>query len=219
MLAVGLKSIQLGIGDHACHIYSGSQEQKAVLLPFLQEGIEKGEHCCYIASGGSVDDWYLEFQAWGVDVRQECDRSTLRILDCRGWHSTGDFKTLAKARDAVNLLTNRFKEFEYIRLACSATWAIDLPIETLCHWEATANLIYDGMNVRTVCEYDTDQLSPAAVHTALRTHPRVVLDGVVLDNPYYEAPWILAHEPEEFGSAATPGMIAGMLCELRATAP
>ena len=81
--------------------------------------------------------------------------------------------------------------------------------------EATANVLFDDVDVRAICQYDLSLHTPAEIHSALRTHPVVIYEGQSRQNPYYEAPDILRDEPRLNGSDADASRIAEMLEALK----
>lgn len=214
------QSISLSPGEHVCHFFEGFADQKAVTLPFLREGLENDEHCIFIPNEKPVDDWLMEFQAYGIDVVHEVKRGALRILGKEAWRQPGDFNAIVKARETLGMFDEVLARFPGIRIAGDAAWALnpELPVEQLCHWEATANLVYEGLPVRAVCQYKLSAHSPQALHTALRTHASVVLNGRCLPNDYFEAARILQNEPNDFGSTADAADIDEMLGHLRSIA-
>jgi hypothetical protein len=207
-------------GSHACHLYETFGEQKEVVLSYFQEGLQNGEHCLYITADQSVDEWYLEFQAYGIDVQSELQRGSLNVINGEMWRQTGDFNSVVKARDAWRLIDGLLANFKGVRIAGDAAWALDppLPVDQLCHWEATANMVYEGADARAICQYNLNRHSPAAIHSALRTHPIVILDGQSRANPYYEAPRILENEPHLNHSSDDPVMLESMIALLRSFA-
>src|SRR5215831_19290802 len=46
---------------HVCHLYSDSQELKAVTLGLIREGVRSGDHVMFMTPD-PADDWYFEFQ-------------------------------------------------------------------------------------------------------------------------------------------------------------
>ena len=214
------QSISLGSGEHVCHFFEGFADQKAVVLPFFREGLENDEHCIFITSEQSVDEWIEEFRTFGVDVEQETSRGALLILPKDSWRQPGDFNAIVKAREALGMFDELLPRFTGIRIAGDAAWAQnpDLPVEQLCHWEATANLVYEGLPIRAICQYKLSGHSPQAMHTALRTHPTVLLDGRCLPNDYFEGARILRNEPNDFGSTANAADVDEMLARLRSIA-
>jgi two-component system, sensor histidine kinase PdtaS len=203
----------LGRGAHVCHLFHGAGHQKSVILPFLLEGLKQGESCLYITGRQSVDDWYFELQASGIDVPQELERKALAIITSAEFGQPRSFNSIIKAAELLHFIEDRLTEFAGVRIAADVAWEWDppLPPDKLCHWEATANLIFEDQDVRTICEYDLGSHSPAAIHAALRTHPQVVLGGVLYSNPFYEASRILENEPYLNDSDADARLIESML--------
>jgi hypothetical protein len=215
------RSIPLNPGEHACHLYRSFDEQKALILPFFKEGLAGNEHCAYITNDRPVDEWYFELQASGVDVQRERDRGALQIIERSVWRTAGEFNAIVKAREALGMIEGLLMKFSGVRVAGDAAWALnpELPVDQLCHWETTANLVYENQNVRAICEYNLDQHSPAGIHTALRTHAIVVKDGEVFRNHLYEAPRLLENEPEFYHSNADAATVEAMLDGLRRDQP
>ncbi len=42
-------------GDHICLIYENSAEQMAAAVPFMKDGLARGERCLYIADDRTVE--------------------------------------------------------------------------------------------------------------------------------------------------------------------
>ena len=211
-----VRSIALNPGDHAVHLHRSFAEQKEVLLAFFRDGLENCEHCVYITSDVSADDWFFEFQAYGVDVQREREKGALQIVHRDEWRSPEGFSSIAQARKTLAYI-DRAMGTNGLRIAGDAAWALrpELPIDLLCHWEATANLIYERQPIRVICQYDLDAHSPDGIRAALRTHPVVILEGHRCENPFYEAPVILEYEPLLSDSCADPEQIERMLARLR----
>ena len=104
-----------------------------------------------------------------------------------------------------------------VRLLREQPWSdgLALTTEDLCHFELTKNLLFEGTDVRSVCQYDLRNHAPQAIHTALRTHPLVILDGTLRENPFYDGPAILKQEPAAFSSTANAQDVERMLASFR----
>src|SRR5262249_35115705 len=98
-------------------------------------------------------------------------------------------------------------------------WDPPLPADKLCHWEATANLVFEGLAVRAICQYDLGTDSPQVIHSALRTHPQVILGRKLYSNPFYEAPRILENEPYLNHSDVDAPRLASLLSQIRSELP
>jgi hypothetical protein len=214
---VRVEKCPLGPETHVCLLHRGFQEQKAAVLPFIKEGLDKGEQCYYIADERSADDWRFELQAYGINVQEEEKRGSLIVSGAERWRRPQDFSSTANARRFWELIERGLESFNGVRFAIDAGWMLDpeIPTDLICHWEATLNVVIDdGVNVRMLCQYNLGRHSWAGVHSALRTHPTAQIGGVPRPNPYYEAMRILENEPHLNFSNADAGMIEGMLIAL-----
>ena len=209
---------QGGPRQHACVLYRTPGELKQYLLPFLKEGLNLGEHCLFVCSEDAVDDWSIEMQAFGIDVREHLDSGALVIATGAQWRET-PFDSLTKARELWQHIEEHLAAFPGVRIAGDAGWArLDPPIsaDRLCHWEATADLIYEGAPVKAICLYDLEAHSPSDIRAALRTHASAVIGGVTHRNPFYEAEEILNAEPDLNASDADGALIETMLASIHA---
>ena len=169
------------------------------------------EFCSLTAAPDTVDDWTVELQAYGIDVQEEQERSALLIKAIS--EPSEDFNPVRQARSLWRMVRPMLERFTAVRLLREQPWSDDLAltIEDLCHFELTKNLLFEDTDVRSVCQYDLRNHAPKAIHTALRTHPLVILDGRLRENPFYDGPAILKQEPAAFGSDANAQDVEQML--------
>jgi hypothetical protein len=210
-------NLPLSRGAHVCLLYDNVEDQRDAVVPFIKEGLASGEQCIYVADELSVDDWWFEFQTQGIDVETERRRDGLIVCSGENWRSPAAFNSIQNGREAWRLIEDALARFSGIRFAVDAGWMLDPPIpyDMVCHWEATLNLVIDDdVEARVLCQYNTRRHSAVAVHSALRTHPIVLIGGQYRLNPYYEAPRILEQEPYLNHSNADAGAVEGMLIAL-----
>jgi hypothetical protein len=204
-----------GSGGHACHLFQSLQEQEEVVFQFFGDGLARGEHCVFITTLQPREYWYERLGDSGIDVAHHLETGALNVIDSTDWYESGKFNSVVKARELWGMIEGQLPAFSGVRIAGDAAWAMALPIEDLCHWEATVNLVYEDAPVRAICQYDLNRHVPQAIHSALRTHANVIMDGQLLQNPFYEAAWILENEPYLNGSDADAHQVREMLEELR----
>jgi hypothetical protein len=204
-------------GVHVAHFYTSFSEQKEVALPFLREGLQQSEHCLVTVCDHSPDDWYLELQSYGVDVAGERQSGALLVLDEAQSRSPDEFNSIRLARDLWRMIQDLLTRFTGVRLTREVPWWGDgvLAVDHLCQMETTGSLLFEDTDVRALCQYDLVKHSPALVHTALRTHPVVIVGDKMQANPFYEVESILVNEPFHYDSNASDEDIARMLAALR----
>ena len=205
--------------QHVALLYKDFGEKKAALLPFVREGLQRGERCICIADEQLEDDWCLEFQAHGIDV--EAERSAGNLLMRRSLSDglAQEFNSIKMVSAIWGKIQATLSQYSGIRVAIDMTTTVtpNLPADQLCHWEATLDhLITPDLPVWALCMYDRKELSPTQIRSSLRTHPLVVVDQKLSSNFYNEARSILAHEPHLNPSHADGGQVAVMTESLTA---
>jgi len=84
-------------------------------------------------------------------------------------------------------------EFGFARAVGEMTWALRQPpgVDELVTYESRLNRFLPRYPQVILCLYELDRFSGEVLVDVLKTHPKVLLGGIVLDNRYYL-------EPDEF---------------------
>lgn len=188
--------------DHLASLYESQAEQFDAAVPFVREGIERGERCLYIADDNDVDTVLDAFREGGIDVAAARANGTLSVhrapdvyLGGRGFDEDAmlDFweSTLADAR----------QNHTGVRAAAEMTWALDggTDPDALADYEAALNSLFDGEAYTVLCQYNRERFPTSTLSDVVRTHPLLVADGSVCRNVYYD-------DPETFRDADHPAL-------------
>lgn len=188
---IGIPGVQLSPGDHICAFYPGREERDQILLPYLREGLQAGDKCVCVVDGTSPE-YVLASLGTEVDLESCLDRRQLAILRSQEtFLSGGRFSTEAmldfwdrSIGDAV------IGGFRFARAVGEMTWATrQMPgIEEFVGYEARLNDYLPRYPQVMLCLYELDRFSGDVLVDVLKTHPKVLFGGMVLDNPYYLAP-------------------------------
>lgn len=182
-------------GDHICLIYENPAEQMAVAVPFIMDGLDRGDRCLYIAGDRTVDEVVHALEAAGVDVVQERQRGALRLLTSENTYLQGGEFTAHAMIDFIRqaeaeALANGFSGF---RLTGEPTWSIgsEPGCARLIEYEALLNHLPTNSKSIILCQYHHLRFGVPCIHDVLRTHPVAILGDQVCHNPYYELPEIV----------------------------
>jgi hypothetical protein len=63
--------------------------------------------------------------------------------------------------------------------------------DRLLEYESRVSLMVREKPVTAVCQYDANQFSGAAIMNILKVHPKMIVNGIVVHNPFFI-------EPEQF---------------------
>jgi hypothetical protein len=189
---LGVPGVSVQPGDHVCAFFRGPAGRDEILLPFLRSGIKSGDKCIAVldqAEGAAVRRGLRD----DCDVDAALTSHQLDLLESGDTYlQNGLFSTeamLAFWSDAVGSCLAK-GPYEFARSLGEMTWALrQLPgVEQLVDYESELNRFLPQYPQVIICLYDLDLFDGHVVVDLLRTHPKLLLCGSVLDNPYYLAP-------------------------------
>jgi len=169
-----------------------------------------------VTNVSSYDQWRHELQAFGVDVAGGESRGALQFVSGDEWREPAAVNSILMTRLALGKVNGVLGEFKGVRMIGDVEWDLEpsVPADKLCHWEATANLVFEESDVRVICQYDVNHYDASYLHAAMRTHRSIIWDGKRYRNPHYEASRILEYEPALNESTADREMVEDLLRSL-----
>ncbi len=186
-------------GDHLCCLYETEEEHRAVLTPFLRQGLERGEKVIYIVDTRTAEAILGYLQDNGLEVEPYLASGQLAILT---HHNACMREGIFDPEGMIALLraeTERALAQGYpaLRVTGEMTWALrGLPgSERLIEYEARLNEFFPGSKCLAICQYDRRRFDLAVLLDVLRTHPVAVIGTEVYDNFYHIPPAeLLGHD-------------------------
>ena len=185
-------------GTHICALYSGTAERDGLLFPFLREGIREGDKClCLIddAEPASVRS-HVQDQQGGLPQSRsdqlEIDRASEVYLRS-GRFSVENMMSFLSA----HLMVAAQAEFPLLRAAGEMSWVLPRPegAEDFFVYESAVNQIVEDKPAVFMCMYDLQRFGVSTLVDVLKTHPKVLLDGMVLELRAHH-PKLRAHDHE-----------------------
>ena len=194
-----MNSLSLGIpgvggvspGTHFCALYSGPAERDRLLFPFLDEGLRHGDKCLCLID--DVDPARVRDVAVGQpgpeysrrSAQLDVERATDSYLRSGEFTVEGMTSFLSESVDAA-----LDDDFELLRAAGEMSWVLPGPPgwTELFDYESALNELVEEAPVILMCLYDLQKFGAGMLVEALRTHPTVLLDRTVIDNPHYVHP-------------------------------
>ena len=177
---------------HACAFFHTRDEEYQVLLPFVQEGLDTGDRNFQIVDKGHLPERLTRLEQNGVDTAAAERTGQLEV---RPWENAylrgGRFDQQAMLALIEEVLdAGKRQGFGLTRLWANMEWALeDLPgVHDIVEYETRLNYILPKHNDVVVCTYDLTKFSAAVAMDILRTHPQVIVGGILRQNPYYVPP-------------------------------
>jgi MEDS: MEthanogen/methylotroph, DcmR Sensory domain len=192
-ITMGRPGVALAPGDHICAFFRGAAQRDDVLLPFLRDGILAGDKCICVMDDPDVEA-VIKPLSQALDVERALRNGQFDLLASdAAYLATGGFemdRMLEFWEQGVGGAL-RNPAFTFVRAVGEMTWALrDLPgVEDLVRYEARLNRFLPRYPQVILCLYDLERFTDGQVlMELLRTHPKVLLSGQLLDNPWYVEP-------------------------------
>jgi hypothetical protein len=186
----GIDEIGLLPGSHVCAFYRGDRDRDQLLTAYLGAGLTAGDKCiCIVDSAQAAKRLRSLPRAAGEPVPLD-GQLDIHLPESTylagGAFSTADmltFWTESMSKAAV-------EGYSFCRLVGEMTWALrDAPgVEHLVGYESELNRVTSSYPVVVLCLYDLDRFSGEVVVNIVKTHPQVLIQGILVENPYYLRP-------------------------------
>ena len=192
-LEFGLPGVPLESGDHLCALYVSQAERDRIMLPFLRAGLRAG-HKCFCVVDSSPTSQVLKDLADDIETKEALSRHQLELF-------TAGETYLRKRPFAMEGILDFWRKtvpvaaveggHAFSRITGEMPWALhDLPDEReeFFRYEAELNRFAPQYPQAIVCLYDLGHFGGGILIDLLRTHPKLVLRGQLVENPYYLPP-------------------------------
>ncbi|WP_425492994.1 MEDS domain-containing protein [Natrinema amylolyticum] len=186
--------------DHFALIYESQEEQFAAAIPFLRQGLDRGERCLYITYENSREEVVAAMREYGIDVDAALESGQLSIHDEQETYLRNETFDADETIDFIDAaIGEATEEYEALRMTgeMSSVLEEDPECEELVKCEAKANYLFDDVDGLALCQYNRNRFSAEVIRDVINTHPLLIHNGRVSHNVYYTP-------PEEFFGSQKP---------------
>jgi hypothetical protein len=180
------------MGGHICAFFNTIDEQHRVLRPFIREGLDQRDKAIHLVDLGQRDDHLRWLADAGIDVQGAMSTGQLEVWPwqdgpLRGSHFD-QHAWLASFEQALR--SGPAAGYEQTRFLGYMEWALtELPgTEDLIEFETRVNYVVPKYENPVICAYDLTKFGASVVMDALRTHPVVIIGGLLQENPFFVPP-------------------------------
>lgn len=184
---------EFGAQRHVCALFHNPEEKYRVLLPFIKEGFECGDRAFHVVDPDLRKEHMRRLEAVGIDVAGAESSGQFKLYD---WNNAyfdphGHFdqdRMLGLIEEELKL--GVAQGFRLSRSIGHMEWALkDRPgVGDLVEYEARLNYILPHYDDPVICVYDLAKFSGAVIVDILRTHPMVIIGGMLQENPFFVPP-------------------------------
>lgn len=182
----------LGEHRHVCAFFRTRDEEYRTLLPFVQEGLRLGERVFQVVDPAEMDEHLRRLRGAGIDVDRARRKGQLEIrVPGETYLRNGRFdqdEMLTLVQDVLR--KGRSLNFPLTRLVAHAECVLDVlsaGVDWLAY-ESRLHRVLPRYRDPVICAYDSERLRAGMAFDILRTHPMVILGGVLHENPFFVSP-------------------------------
>src|SRR5207253_10446873 len=163
----------LGIQRHICAFFHSPDEEYRVLLPFIREGIERGEKGFHLVDPRLLEDHFRRLREAGIDPDAASARGQLVV---KRWQDAylrdghfGQDRMLALIEEVLS--AGPAEGFPLTRLVAHMEWALeDFPgVNDLVEYETRLNFVLPKYKDPVISTYDCAKFGAGIAMDILRT--------------------------------------------------
>ena len=190
-VALGIAGLEAEPGDHICAVFSGERERDQILIPFLRAGLASGDKCICVVDDTDPAQIVAALGPAGEAAASAAGKRLEVIRSCDMYLRSGRFLAdeVIGTWKAVIADAMYAGQFDVVRAA--ETWSrrdVVPDLNELLMLESEMNQYLPLFPQVIVCLYDIDRFGGGALINLVKTHPRMLVGGVVIENPYLLTP-------------------------------
>ncbi len=189
---ISLAGSELKDVRHVCALFNSDEEEYRVLLPFIQHGFDRGERAVHVVNPDQSGDHVRRLSAAGIDTAAAQRRGQLELrTNTDTYLRDGRFDQDRMLEVFEHLASaNTQGGFPLSRIVCRMDWAAEgrTHVENLIEFESRVNDVWRRHDDVVICTYHLSQFRGDAVIDIIRTHPLVIIGGILQQNPFFEPP-------------------------------
>jgi MEDS: MEthanogen/methylotroph, DcmR Sensory domain len=195
---IALAGSQLGELRHVCAFFSTDEEEYRVLLPFIKDGLECGDKAVHVVNPHQHDEHLHRLAAAGIDAATALQSGQLDIkINTEAYLRDGKFDQ-DRMLDTFEQLAsgNANGGFPLSRIVCRMDWVVgdESRLEDVIQFESRVNHVWNRHSDAVICTYNLKTFAGDAVIDILRTHPMVIVGGILHQNPFFVPPDVFLSE-------------------------
>ena len=204
---------QLAETRHVCAFFNSEEEEYRVLLPFIKGGFECGHKAVHVVNAGQQSEHLQRLVEAGIDPEAAERRGQLELrTNTEIYLRDGKFDKDRMLHAFEQIASgNATGGFPLSRIVCRMDWAAEGKSYTkdLIEFESRVNHVWEHHDDAVICTYHLGQFGGDTVIDIMRTHPMIIIGGILQRNPFFVPPGEFLREFNERRIARSPSITAG----------
>ena len=207
---ISLAGSLLGEARHVCAFFNSDEEEYRVLLPFIKDGFECGDKAVHVVNPDQREDHLQRLAAAGIDARAAGRSGQFELkTNTETYLRDGRFDQDRMLEVFERLASGNAKGgFPLSRIVCRMDWVVEggSYADDVVAFEARVNAVWCRHDDAVICTYRLSKFGARTVIDIMRTHPMIIIGGILQENPFFVPPEEFLNEVRErrTGRAAPP---------------
>ena len=190
--SISLAGSSLDDARHVCAFFRSDEEEYRVLLPFMKDGFDCGHKAIHVVSPDQRADHLRRLAAAGIDTTATAERGQFELRSSTETYlRDGRFdqdRMLAVFEQFAS--GNATQPFPLSRIVCRMDWLAEgrAFVDDVIEFESRVNEVWRRHDDAVICTYRLGQFSGDTVIDIMRTHPMVIIGGILQRNPFFVSP-------------------------------
>ena len=183
---------QLEESRHVCAFFNSEEVEYRVLLPFINDGFKCGDKAVHVVNPHQCEDHLKRLAAIGVETNSARQSGQLEI-------KTSSEVYLQNGRFDQDRMLEAFEQmasgnvntgFPLSRIVCRMDWVVEgrSYIDDVIEFESRVNDVWRRHDDAVICTYHLSKFGGDTVIDIMRTHPMIIIGGILQRNPFFVPP-------------------------------
>jgi MEDS: MEthanogen/methylotroph, DcmR Sensory domain len=209
---ISLAGACLDEARHVCAFFNSKEEEYHVLLPFIQDGFKCGHKAVHVVNPGQRTAHLQRLTGAGIDpaAAEKVGQLELRT-NSDVYVQDGRFDQDRMLQVFEQLASGNAKGgFSLSRIVCRMDWVVEdrSYVDDVIEFESRINDLWRLHDDAVICTYHLSKIGGDTVIDIMRTHPLIIIGGILQQNPFFVPPQEFLREFRErraTWTAATAG--------------
>src|SRR5262249_45753618 len=182
----------LGQRRHICAFFNSIDEEHRVLRSFIKDGLDRGEKAFHVVDPELRAEHLQRLAEAGVNVERAMGTGQLEV---RPWQDAHLREERLEQVTMLVLMEEVLKSgaaagYPLTRFLAHMEWALldKSGVDDLVEYETRLNYMLPKYDDPVICTYDLSKFGSSVAIDIMRTHPVVIIGGLLQENPVFVSP-------------------------------
>lgn len=191
-VSLGFLEQEVKEGTHVCLVYTDDKERDHSLLSFLLSGLKAKERAaCF--SNNMIEQTLADYLGEnGISYNDSVKSHALSLSGTNEVYFEGGYFDPDRM---LNTLKQFYSDSQNMGFESSRVIGEMVPEvekvpggERLLEYESRVTQLLRDAPITTVCQYDARDFDGATILEVLKVHPQMIVNGMLVENPFYITP-------------------------------